>query len=65
MKSNKVTNYLRRKKILLKEMEIEVFGFKDLKNLCLEDHDFVEAWKEYTKSVTLDKDQVVVFHHPG
>ena len=36
-------------------MHIEVFGFKELSKLYLEDPDFGEAWKACTKPVTLDR----------
>ena len=46
---------LSRRHLLLTEMQIEVVGFKELKNLYLEDPDFAEAWKACTTPVTLDK----------
>ena len=54
-KSNKVTDALSRRKILLIEIQIEVVGFKELNILYLNDLDFGEAWKVCTKLVTLDR----------
>ena len=36
-------------------MQIEVVGFKELKNLYLDDPNFGEAWKACTKPVTHDR----------
>lgn len=47
-KSNKVEYVLNRIHILLIEMYIEVIGFKKLKNQYSKDHDFCEAWKDFT-----------------
>ena len=41
-KSNRVVDALSRRQILLTEMLIEMFGFKELSNLYLEDPDFGE-----------------------
>ena len=54
-KSNRVADALSRRQLLLTEMQIEVVGFKELKNLYLEDPDFGEAWKACTEPVTLDR----------
>ena len=43
MKSNKVVDALSRRHILLIEMQIELVGFKELKDLYLEDPYFFEA----------------------
>ena len=40
---------------LLIELQIKVFGFKEIKNLYLEDLDFGEAWKACIELVTLDR----------
>jgi hypothetical protein len=42
-RSNRVLDALSRKQNLLLEMQIEFFGFNELKSLYLEDLDFVEA----------------------
>ena len=55
MKSNRVIDALGRRQIFPIEMQIEVVGFKELKNLYPKDPDFGEAWKACTKLVTLDK----------
>ena len=36
-------------------MQIEVVGFKEIKNLYREDHNFAKAWKACIVLVTLDK----------
>ena len=36
-------------------MQIEVVGFKELKNLYPEDPDFAKAWKAFIVLVTLDR----------
>ena len=46
---------LSRRHLLLTEMQIEVVRFKELKNLYLEDPDFVQTWKACTVPVTLDR----------
>ena len=54
-KSNRVANALSRRHILLRKMQIDVVGFKELKNLYLEHLDFVEAWKACIVPITLDR----------
>ena len=53
MKSNRVVDALSRRLFFLTEMQIEVFGFKELTNLYLEYLNFFEAWKACT--ITLDR----------
>ena len=54
-KSKKVTDALSRRHLLLKEMQIEMAGFKELKNLYPKDPDFAKAWKSCIVPITLDK----------
>ena len=51
-KSNKVVES--RRQILLKKIQIEMVGFKELNTVYPNDLDFDEAWKACTKNVTLD-----------
>ncbi len=53
--SNKVANSLSKRHLLLIEMKIEVVGFKEVKNLYLEDLDFAKTWKACTIPITLGK----------
>lgn len=54
-KYNRVADALSRRQLLLIEMQIEVIGFKKLKNLYPQDPDFAEAWKACTIPITLDR----------
>ena len=54
-RSNRVANALIRTQLLLTIMQVEVVRFNGLKNLYLEDPDFVEAWKSCKVPITLDK----------
>ena len=54
-KSKKVVDSLSRRNFLLIEMQIKMVGFKEPKNLYLDDPNFGEAWKACTKPITLDK----------
>ena len=53
--SNRVVDALSRRHLLLIEMQIEVVGFKELKNLYPKDPNCDEAWKVCIVLVTLDK----------
>ena len=57
-KINRVADALSQRHILLTEMQIEVVGFKELKNLYPDDLDFSEAWKACTMCVTLDRTRI-------
>ena len=48
-RSNKVVDALSRRQLLLTQMQVEVVGFDELKNLHPEDPNFVEAWKDLKK----------------
>jgi RNase H-fold protein (predicted Holliday junction resolvase) len=54
-RSNKVVDALSRRQNLLTEMQIEVVGFNELKNLYPKDLDFVEAWRACKEPITLDR----------
>lgn len=54
-KSSKVANAFSRKQNLLIEMQVEVFGFDELKELYNEDLDFSEVWKACKDTIAANR----------
>ena len=63
--SNKVTDALSRKNILVQESQIQVLGFDFLKELYEKDLDFKEAFEVCKNHVLLDRSSVLRFNRLG
>ena len=61
-KSNKVANALSHRTTLLNTMSIEVVSLNCIKTLYEEDVDFVEAWKVYKESWSMDITPFLDYH---
>ena len=54
-RSNRATDALSRRQLLLRVMQVEVVGFDELKDLYPKDPNFVKAWKACIEPVIVDK----------
>ena len=54
-RSNRVANALSRRQLLLTTMQVEVVGFKELKNLYPDNANFAEVWKACKEPIVVDR----------